>query len=191
MSPVMNARVEKFTHINTCGLPVCHTGSRESLKFGVQGASATNWFSRVNGARDNGIWLYMRSTWGPPGSCRPQMGPFWPLEPCYEGCYKQIWPPSSLYWLHTCTYRLRSLTHTFCRQHFQAYFLDRNISYVKSNFNEVHPQGSNWQWIGTGSGNSLAEKNGCHFTDATFKYISLNENVQILIKISLKFVLRV
>ena len=30
-----------------------------SLKFGVQGASATNWFSRVNGARDNGIWLYL------------------------------------------------------------------------------------------------------------------------------------
>ena len=28
------------------------------LKFGVQGASATNWFSRVNGARDNGIRLY-------------------------------------------------------------------------------------------------------------------------------------
>ena len=29
----------------------------ESLKFGVQGASATNWFPRVNGARDNGIRL--------------------------------------------------------------------------------------------------------------------------------------
>ena len=28
-----------------------------SLKFGVQGASGTNWFSRVKGARDNGIWL--------------------------------------------------------------------------------------------------------------------------------------
>ena len=33
--------------------------SGASLKFGVQGASATNWFSRVNGARDNGIRLYM------------------------------------------------------------------------------------------------------------------------------------
>ena len=32
--------------------------SGTSLKFGVQGASATNWFSRVNGARDNGILLY-------------------------------------------------------------------------------------------------------------------------------------
>ena len=33
--------------------------SGSSLKFGVQGASATNWFSRVNGARDNGIRLYI------------------------------------------------------------------------------------------------------------------------------------
>ena len=33
--------------------------SGASLKFGVQGASATNWFSQVNGARDNGIRLYM------------------------------------------------------------------------------------------------------------------------------------
>ena len=65
--------------------------SGTSLKFGVQGASGTNWFSRVSGARDNGIRLYctvtnadklepsqtarfMGPTWGPPGSCRPQMG---------------------------------------------------------------------------------------------------------------------
>ena len=33
-----------------------------SLKFGVQGASATNWLSRVNSARDNGIWLYSPET---------------------------------------------------------------------------------------------------------------------------------
>ena len=35
--------------------------SGASLKFGVQGASAsaTNWFSRVNDAQDNGIRLYM------------------------------------------------------------------------------------------------------------------------------------
>ena len=32
-----------------------------SLKFGVQGASATNWFSRVNDARDNGIRLYLKT----------------------------------------------------------------------------------------------------------------------------------
>ena len=35
--------------------------SGASLKFGVKGASATNWFSRVNGARDNGIRLYCSS----------------------------------------------------------------------------------------------------------------------------------
>ena len=33
-----------------------------SLKFGVQGASATNWLSRVNGVRDNGIRLYSPET---------------------------------------------------------------------------------------------------------------------------------
>ena len=32
------------------------------LKFGVHGASATNWLSRVNGARDNGIRLYSPET---------------------------------------------------------------------------------------------------------------------------------
>ena len=37
--------------------------SGASLKFGVQGASATNWFSRVNGARDNGIRLYFSAFW--------------------------------------------------------------------------------------------------------------------------------
>ena len=48
-------------------LPSTHVGYRSviravasggSLKFGVQGTSATNWFSQVNGARDNGIRLY-------------------------------------------------------------------------------------------------------------------------------------
>ena len=37
-------------------------GSGASLKFGVQGASATNWLSRVNSAQDNGIWLYSPET---------------------------------------------------------------------------------------------------------------------------------
>lgn len=48
----------------------CHVGCREygSLKFGVQGVSATNWFPRVNGARDNGIRLYMVG-WGPNNTC--------------------------------------------------------------------------------------------------------------------------
>ena len=32
------------------------------------------------------ITKFMGSTWGPPGACRPQMGPCWPHEPCYLGC---------------------------------------------------------------------------------------------------------
>ena len=36
--------------------------SGASLKFGVHVASATNWLSRVNGARDNGIRLYSPET---------------------------------------------------------------------------------------------------------------------------------
>ena len=29
---------------------------------------------------------FMGPTWGPPGSCRPQMAICWPHEPCYQGC---------------------------------------------------------------------------------------------------------
>ena len=28
---------------------------------------------------------FMGPTWGPPGSCRPQMAPYWPHESCYQG----------------------------------------------------------------------------------------------------------
>ena len=45
------------THVG-CRSVIRAVASGASLKFGVQGASATNWFSRVNGARDNGIRLY-------------------------------------------------------------------------------------------------------------------------------------
>ena len=33
------------------------------------------------------IAKFMGPTWGPPGYCRPQMGPFWPQEPCYQGIH--------------------------------------------------------------------------------------------------------
>ena len=46
-------------HMWVIGSVMWAAASDESLKFGVQGATATNWFSRVNGARDNGIWLYL------------------------------------------------------------------------------------------------------------------------------------
>ena len=45
-------------HMWVAASVMCAVASGASLKFGVQGVSATNWFSRVNGARDNGIWLY-------------------------------------------------------------------------------------------------------------------------------------
>ena len=46
-------------HMWVTGSVMGAVASVASLKFGVQGASATNWFSRVNGARDNGIRLYL------------------------------------------------------------------------------------------------------------------------------------
>ena len=48
-------------HMWVIGSVMWAAASDESLKFGVQGETATNWFSRVNGARDNGIWLYENS----------------------------------------------------------------------------------------------------------------------------------
>ena len=33
----------------------------------------------------HGAKKFMGPTWGPPGSYRPQMGPCWPHEPCYQG----------------------------------------------------------------------------------------------------------
>ena len=29
--------------------------------------------------------MFMGPTWGPPGSCRPTMGPCWPHEHCFQG----------------------------------------------------------------------------------------------------------
>ena len=33
---------------------------------------------------------FMGPKWGPPGSCRPQMGPCWPHEHCYQGLYAKL-----------------------------------------------------------------------------------------------------
>ena len=35
--------------------------------------------------RSGQVAIFMGPTWGPPGSCRPQIGPCWPHEPCYQG----------------------------------------------------------------------------------------------------------
>ena len=36
------------------------------------------------------IAKFMVPTWGIPGSCRPQMGPCWPNEPCYQGTFSPV-----------------------------------------------------------------------------------------------------
>ena len=38
----------------------------------------------------------MGPTWGPPGSCQPQMGPCWPHEPCYQGKKGRTWNYSTI-----------------------------------------------------------------------------------------------
>ena len=45
------------------------------------------------------IAKFMGPTWGPPGSCRPQMGPCWPHEPCYQGLPEPVMNP-----VHWSTY---------------------------------------------------------------------------------------
>ena len=50
-------------HMWVIGSVMWAAASEESLKFGVQGATVTNWFLRVNGARDNRIWLYLLLTY--------------------------------------------------------------------------------------------------------------------------------
>ena len=54
-----SGEIFSLQHMWVIGSVMWAAESDESLKFGVQGATATNWFSRVNGARANGIWLYM------------------------------------------------------------------------------------------------------------------------------------
>ena len=48
--------------------------SDESLKFGVQGVTATIWFLRVNGSWDNRIWLYCKSFFFVCNLCRIRHG---------------------------------------------------------------------------------------------------------------------
>ena len=55
----MSGEICSLQHMWVIGSVMWAAESDESLKFGVQGATVTNWFSRVNGARDNGIWLYI------------------------------------------------------------------------------------------------------------------------------------
>ena len=52
----------------TCNIFILRTSEYKSLNYNI-----------------TQIAKFMEPTWGPPGPCRPQMGPCWPHEPCYEG----------------------------------------------------------------------------------------------------------
>ena len=56
-----NSMLSDNTHVGYRSV-IRAVASGASLKFGVQGASATNWLSRVNGEVDNGIRLYSPET---------------------------------------------------------------------------------------------------------------------------------
>ena len=51
---------------------------------------------------------FMGPTWGPPESCRPQMGPMLPHEPCYQGrlpkkgIFKAKWLVAALKMTNPC-----------------------------------------------------------------------------------------
>ena len=60
MLPVMNERVEKFAHFNTCGSPALVMSAAASEES--QGLSTTNWFPWVNGMWDNNIQLPVLAT---------------------------------------------------------------------------------------------------------------------------------
>ena len=48
---------------------------------------ASIWESVLVFARSAQIARFMGPTWGPPGSCRPHVGPCWPHKPWYQGVY--------------------------------------------------------------------------------------------------------
>ena len=43
----------------------------------------------MRGEKETQIAKFMGPTWGPPGSCRPQLAPCWPHEPCYQGSHSE------------------------------------------------------------------------------------------------------
>ena len=68
-------------------------------------------------------------TWGPPGSCRPQMGPMLAHEPCYQGCVPWHSPENSTRKAYelTCVRRL----------HFQDYYQLLPPTSVVNELNEL------------------------------------------------------
>ena len=75
-----------------------------------------SWFSVLHmGGIYSHITKFMGPTWGPPGSCRSQMGPM--LAPW------TLLHVSGLAYIEAETQRL-----PFCRRHFQLFFFNENVS---------------------------------------------------------------
>ena len=61
------------------------------------------------------ITRLMWPTWGPPGSCRPQVGPIWPHEPCYQGLITGVYMHhlASMSWRRLCNILLMLNWYTY------------------------------------------------------------------------------
>ena len=105
----------------------------------------------------------MGPTWGPPGSCRPQTGPMLAHEPCYQGILP--FPTKVMRWFKPNKWQATNWTQ-----------YDQMLIHV------TRPQ-----WVNT----LRPRQHGRHFPDNIFKCTFLNENVQISIEVSMKFVPRI
>ena len=127
------------------------------------------------------IAKFMGSIWGPPGSCRPQMGPMLAPRTLLSGIFFEM-PTRSreILWHFECSqlhqeqlYAKRTplllphkpphLTHLpwtkwppFRRRQFQKHFLEWRYFNFKWNFIEICSLGSSWQYVSIGLDNGLA-----------------------------------
>ena len=112
------------------------------------------------------IAKFVGPTWGPPGSCRHQMGTMLANEPCYQGSYSSSGTNQQQFIDQRGTSCLCDLFHVPTTPPTCSFVINRN-----NLFNTLRPK-----------------QNGRHFADDTFNRIFVNENVRISIKFWLKFV---
>ena len=88
-----------------------------------------------------------QSTWGPPGSCRPQMGPMLaPMNLAIRECWLRSVLPYAI--IRPRGVKIFRLEQNACQvyRHFNMLFVEWK-SYFDSNLTEVCSQGSIWQWV--------------------------------------------
>ena len=84
------------------------------------------------------IAKFMGPTWGPPGSCRPQMGPMSAHEPCHQGHYDDRYRPSAIR-ISICPWL------TLLRQ--EQLLIHINIQNFLPAFSELYKHISNTMWF--------------------------------------------